>query len=36
MVFDNIDEVINKIKSFPSVPSWVMKSREEHKELKAL
>jgi len=36
MVFENIDEVIDKIKSFPSVPSWVMKSREEHKELKAL
>ncbi len=36
MVFKDIEEVINKIRSYPKPPSWVVESRTAHKELKAL
>ena len=36
MVFDNIEEVIDKIKGVSKIPNWVEASRTSHKELKAL
>jgi hypothetical protein len=36
MVFENVEQVIDKIRSYPKAPEWVIKSREAHKELKAL
>tara|TARA_R110002012_G_scaffold220837_1_gene392485 strand:- start:2065 stop:3678 length:1614 start_codon:yes stop_codon:yes gene_type:complete len=36
MVFQDEQQVIDKIKEFVNPPKWVMDSREEHKKLKAL
>jgi len=36
MVFQDEQSVIEKIKSYPKAPQWVMDARKEHKELKAL
>ena len=36
MVFQDEQQVIDKIKSYPKAPQWVMDARKEHKELKAL
>ena len=36
MIFNNTEEVINKIRKYNRTPEWVVNSRSEHKKLKAL